>query len=300
MLGQFEEKTTPFTAIFFPSDIFVGHFLRLYRMTDSPLYAIQITDTHLFADPEAQLLGVSTQQTLQVVVEKLAGLTPQPDIVLATGDLSQDGSVESYQRLRQLLGQLQGDIYWLAGNHDRLPEMELALGAGADSVLADKAFVRNGWRFVLLNSATPGQVSGWLAADELERLREQLQVATDRQERVAVFLHHPPISMKSQWLDTSRLENYEALCDVLAQFHCVRVVLFGHVHQAGEFRQNEIAFMACPSTCVQFEPQSQQFAIDSNAPGVRQLWFYPDGRFETKVMRIAEATFAGDPLAAGY
>ena len=269
-------------------------------MTDSPLYAIQITDTHLFADPEAELLGVSTQKTLQGVLDKLAGLKPQPDIVLATGDLSQDGTVESYQRIRQLLGQLGGTIYWLAGNHDRLPDMKIALESGADGVLAEKVFVRNGWRFVLLNSAKSGQVSGWLAPEELDRLRAQLQVATDRQEHVAVCLHHPPLLMHSQWLDTSRLENSEALCDVLAQFDCVRVVLFGHVHQAGEFRQHEIAFMACPSTCVQFEPQSQQFAIDSNAPGVRQLWFYPDGQFETKILRIAEATIAGDPLAAGY
>ena len=269
-------------------------------MTDSPLYAIQITDTHLFADPETQLLGVSTQKTFQKVLDKLAGLSPQPDLLLATGDLSQDGSFASYQRLRQFLCQLEADVYWLAGNHDRLSEMEIALGPGADGLMSDKAFVRKGWRFVLLNSAIPDRVSGRLAPEELVRLREQLQLATERQEPVAVCLHHPPYLMKSQWLDKSRLENSEELLDVLSQFDCVRLVLFGHVHQAWEYRQGSISFLASPSTCIQFEPESPQFAIDSNVPGVRQLWFYPDGRFETKVMRIAEAIVEADRLAVGY
>ncbi|MEM9566841.1 MAG: 3',5'-cyclic-AMP phosphodiesterase [Cyanobacteria bacterium P01_E01_bin.34] len=285
-------------------------------MTDS-LYAIQITDTHLFARRETQLLGVPTERTFRTVLAAIADLTHQPEILLATGDLSQDGSFASYQRFRCALTKFPADTYWLAGNHDQLSEMEMALGSvstaasgphaadtiqssGRDRVHEDKVFVRQGWRFVLLNSAVPQQVGGRLAPSELQWLRHQLKLASDRLEHVAVCLHHPPYLMGSQWLDSSTLENSDDFLAVLAEFHCVRCVLFGHVHQAWEYQHGAVHFLGCPSTCVQFKPRSQQFAIDENAPGVRQLWFYPDGRLVTDVLRIPDAATVADSMAAGY
>ncbi|MGK7906181.1 MAG: 3',5'-cyclic-AMP phosphodiesterase [Synechococcus sp.] len=275
-------------------------------MTDSSLYVIQITDTHLFSHPETQLLGVSTEETFQTVLNTVRRLAPQADMVLATGDLSQDGSLVSYQRFRKSVARLNVDTYWLAGNHDCLPEMEVALGnrllasGSADRLFADKSFVRNRWRFILLNSAVPEQVAGRLAPTELEYLQEQLQRATEQQQYAAVCLHHPPYLMESQWLDSSTLENSEELLSLLGKFDCVRAVLFGHVHQDWEYRQGAVTFLGCPSTCVQFKPESEKFAVDSNAPGIRQLWFHPDGQLETEILRIVDAKVVPDRVAVGY
>ncbi|NJR64597.1 MAG: 3',5'-cyclic-AMP phosphodiesterase, partial [Leptolyngbyaceae cyanobacterium CRU_2_3] len=42
-----------------------------------------------------------------------------------------------------------------------------------------------------------------------------------------------------------------------------------------------------PSTCVQFSPNSDEFAIDPEGqPGWRLLTLYPDGRYETVVQRV--------------
>lgn len=285
-------------------------------MTDS-LYAIQITDTHLFARRETQLLGVSTDHTFRTVLAAIAALQQQPDVLLATGDVSQDGSFASYQRFRCALAKFPADTYWLAGNHDQLSEMEMALGSasttasgshatpapsppGQDRVHEDKAFVRKGWRLILLNSAVPQKVGGRLAQSELQWLQQQLQLASNRQEHAAVCLHHPPYLMGSKWLDSSTLENSNEFLTVLSEFKCVRAVLFGHVHQAWEHQHGGVRFLGCPSTCVQFKPRSQQFAIDEDAPGVRQLWFHPDGSLDTDVMRIPEAAMVADTLAVGY
>ncbi|MGK7910059.1 MAG: 3',5'-cyclic-AMP phosphodiesterase [Synechococcus sp.] len=285
-------------------------------MTES-LYAIQITDTHLFAHRETQLLGIPTDRTFRTVLAAISALNHQPDILLATGDLSQDGSFASYQRFRCAVAKLPTDTYWLAGNHDQLSEMEMALGSvsdvtptnqptiastnsGQDRVHEDKAFVRKGWRFILLNSAVPQQVGGRLATSELQWLEHQLHLASDRQEHAAVCLHHPPYLMDSQWLDSSTLENSSDFLAILEDFDCVRAVLFGHVHQAWEYQHGSVRFLGCPSTCVQFKPRSQQFAIDEDAPGIRQLWFHLDGSLKTDVIRIPEAAMVADRIAAGY
>ncbi len=75
-------------------------------MLKSPLLVAQITDTHLFAKDEQQMLGVRTHDSLQAVVAHLSLLRPLPNILLLTGDISQDETKESYQRLKDILSPL--------------------------------------------------------------------------------------------------------------------------------------------------------------------------------------------------
>ena len=66
---------------------------------DSPLRVVQLSDSHLFADTEGKLLGLNTQFSLDRVLELIRSEQPSIDLILATGDLSQDASYEAYKRL---------------------------------------------------------------------------------------------------------------------------------------------------------------------------------------------------------
>ncbi|HEY9846754.1 MAG TPA: metallophosphoesterase, partial [Candidatus Caenarcaniphilales bacterium] len=97
-------------------------------MSKSPALVIaQLSDLHLFAEVEQQLMGVVTFDALQAVLEHLQALQPQPDILLLTGDLSHDETQASYECLQDLLALLKIPVYWLAGNHDSLPLMQQVL-----------------------------------------------------------------------------------------------------------------------------------------------------------------------------
>lgn len=63
---------------------------------------VQLTDSHLFAEAGGKLLGMDTAESLQRVVDLVLDEQPRIDLMLATGDLSQDGSLASYKRFRQL------------------------------------------------------------------------------------------------------------------------------------------------------------------------------------------------------
>ena len=69
---------------------------------DAPALLVQLSDSHLFADADGKLLGMNTHDSLQRVIERVLDEQPQVDLILASGDLSQDGSLASYQRFRQL------------------------------------------------------------------------------------------------------------------------------------------------------------------------------------------------------
>jgi len=45
-----------------------------------------------------------------------------------------------------------------------------------------------------------------------------------------------------------------------------------------------------PSTCAQFLPHSEQFAIDPAPPGYRRLTLRADGSIDTEVVRLDAAS----------
>lgn len=251
----------------------------------SPLSIAQVTDIHMFADENQELLGLPTTQSFEAVIQRLQRLRPQPDLLLLTGDLSQDGTPESYERVQNLLSPLETPTYWLPGNHDCLGTMQQVLNSAPIS--PRKAFAREGWNFILINSGVPGCVHGHLSPETLDWLDFQLELVGNQPTLVA--LHHPPFAVNSDWLDSSTLQNPEEFFAVLDRQPQVKLVLFGHIHQEFNRQRNGVHYLGSPSTSIQFEPQSSNFSLDHEEPGFRLLNLYPDGRWETRIERVAYA-----------
>lgn len=248
----------------------------------SPLSIAQLTDIHLFADENQELLGLPTTQSFQAVIERVQTLRPQPDLLLLTGDLSQDGTPKSYERVQNLLSPLATPTYWLPGNHDRLSAMQQVLNRAP--VSPEKVFQRSGWHFLLIKSCVPGCVHGHLSPETLDWLHFRLGLVGNQPTLIA--LHHPPFAINSQWLDSSTLQNPEELFAVLDRHPQVKLVLFGHIHQEFNRQRHGVHYLGTPSTCIQFAPQSSNFSLDREEPGFRLLNLYPDGSWETWIERV--------------
>ncbi len=261
----------------------------------SQLLIAQVTDIHLFANPSNELLGLPTANSFHAVLEQLQTLFPQPDILLLTGDLSQDGKPESYQCLQESLKPLGIPTYWLPGNHDQPTVMEEVLNQAPISL--EKSFQAGGWQFILLDSAVSGCVHGQLSPESLDWLDFQLQRTGERP--TLISLHHPPFLVNSDWLDHTRLKNSEELFKVIDRHPQVRLVVFGHIHQEFERSHCGVHYLGCPSTCIQFMPESNKFALDETELGFRLINLYPDGTFQTQVKRVAYA-YQLDTAAKGY
>src|SRR3546814_9659808 len=96
------------------------------------------------------------------------------------------------------------------------------------------------------------------------------------------------------------LRNPDALFAVLDRFPQVRAVLWGHVHQEVDQVRDGVRLLASPSTCIQFEPGSEDFAVGTQAPGYRWLRLLPDGGLETGVERVVGFAFTPDYGSNGY
>ena len=262
---------------------------------DDSIVLVQLSDSHLFADADGRLLGMDTRDSLQQVIQRVLDEQPQIDLVLASGDISQDGSEQSYRRFRQMVDQIAAPQRWFAGNHDDLPAMRQVC---ANSPLLEPVIDQGNWRIILLDSSIPGAVPGYLAAEQLDLLDKSLTEAGDR--HVLVSFHHHPVAVGCRWLEPIGLRNAEALFEVIDRFASVRAVLWGHIHQELDQQRKGVRLLASPSTCVQFAPGSEEFQVDHEAPGYRWLRLFADGRLDTGVSRVTDIEFEIDYSIKGY
>jgi 3',5'-cyclic-AMP phosphodiesterase len=215
----------------------------------------------------------------------IALLSPVPDLLLLTGDLSQDETLESYQRLRRAIEQVKIPAGWIAGNHDQDLTTAQA-GLTSDWILPDQDFTAGGWRFLLLNSMAAQTVGGQLTEADLAVLSDQL-AASDQPTLIAI--HHPPVAVGTPCMDAIALAEPEKLRGICDRYPQVKLVVFGHVHQEFDQVQQNIRYLGTPSTGLQSTPGQLEFTVDeSMPPGFRLLQLFPDGSVETEVIRVAD------------
>lgn len=261
------------------------------------LRVVQVTDCHLFASTEGKLLGLNTQFSLDRVLELVEKNNAGMDVILATGDLAQDASTTAYARLFKRLHDFKAPIYWMKGNHDSLAPMLETFAAERERVSPCVAEL-GAWTIILLDSTIPGKVPGEFFHDDLDFLEQAL--ANARGEHILVSLHHQPVPMGCDWLDTQIVKNAADFFALIDQAPRVRAVLWGHVHQAFDGARKGVRLLSTPSTCVQFKPLSHDFAVDTLAPGYRWLDLHADGRIDTGVERVENIEFKVDFSVKGY
>jgi Icc protein len=138
------------------------------------------------------------------------------------------------------------------------------------------------WRIVLLDSTIAGSAAGRVSAEGLAALESALAGAQQR--HTLVCLHHHPVPMDSRWLDRVGLQNAAEFFEVIDRHQNVRGIVWGHVHQSYDALRKGVRLLATPSTCAQFVPHAEQFAVDRRPPGYRTLELKADGSIVTDVV----------------
>ena len=248
------------------------------------LTILQLSDTHLHATADSRMRGVTTAETFAAVLERARGDERwPPDAVLVTGDIVQDESRAGYERFRRMLEPLDVPVFCLPGNHDDPKLMAELLTDGRFQV--GGAARLDGWGLILLNTFLTGEDAGGLGDQRLGALAEMLRAHADV--HVLVCMHHQPIPMGSAWLDGVGLRDAQRFLEIVDGFDNVRGVVWGHVHQASDRMRGNVRYLSAPSTCSQFKPNSEFFALDDKPPGMRWLHLGPDGSIETAVDWLA-------------
>lgn len=266
-----------------------------FAMENRVIKLVQITDSHLGQKVGEDLLGMDVDVSLQHVIDLLKQERAGADLLLATGDLSNCGSVPAYQRFASMTAGLAEQVLWLPGNHDDLAAMEQAFTQGEP---LPRTLQIGGWKIIMLDSRIPGAVGGRLSGSELSLLERELSQSPGQ--HVLVCLHHHPVDIDCAWLDQQRVSNADEFFALLDRFDHVRGVLWGHIHQQIDRVRNGVQLMATPSSCIQFAPEQVSFKLDTLNPGYRWLDLHPDGSIKTGVSRISQHFGIDYDYTGGY
>jgi 3',5'-cyclic-AMP phosphodiesterase len=223
----------------------------------------QLTDTHITPPGELAQGYLDTAATLRRAVAHLLALSPQPDVVLLTGDLANDPLPEAYPRLRELLSPLPMPVYAIPGNHDDRGMLRAAFapegylpehGEFLHYVVDDFPL-----RLIGLDTQLTGQRGGEQCEARLTWLAGQLEQAPEQP--TLLFMHHPPFRTGLP-LDRAGFAGAEALGELVGEHRQVQRILCGHVHRPVQVLWHGVLASTCPSTAF-------QVALELDAPRTR-------------------------------
>ena len=227
----------------------------------------QVTDIHLGFQPDDQ--AEMNRKRFDEVVESLLALTPQPDLLLATGDLSESGSITSYETLKSIAERLPFPVHFALGNHDLrdnfrsvFPEVPVC-GTGH----VQYAVVHGPLRFVVLDTLEEGHHGGALSAEQAAWLDEAL--LEDNRPTVLV-LHHPPIESGNGWMTEDLHAPWvQRLAEVVRRHPQIIRMITGHLHRAIVTGWHGTTLAVCPSSAPQVAIDFRE--IDGENPDGRDM-----------------------------
>ena len=246
----------------------------------------QLTDIHLTAKSGSELHGVDTALSLNKIVNEIKQLPKMPDVIIATGDLAQDGSKTTYRRFRELLGGLEIPVYVLPGNHDDISEMRLSLDVDGFHC-ANTMRMRN-WGFVFANSQVEGHSHGYVNLIELEK-----NISDLGDHPILVALHHTPSNVCPSF--GCQLKNSSEFTILLQKYSNIKGVIAGHTHIASEVDAGGHIQFTTPSTfahtthaqlgeSVDHDDFWDSHSLDGSLQGFRILDLSPEGIISSEVL----------------
>jgi 3',5'-cyclic AMP phosphodiesterase CpdA len=219
------------------------------------MHLVQISDTHIDEPGRAVYGHFDTTAALSRTITAINALSPQPDLVLHTGDIASHGSVPRYEAFRDIMQALGAPWAILPGNHDDRDALRTVFGS-TDMLPTTSDFLQYVLddypvRIVCCDSVIVGEAPGEMCPERCAWLDAQLAAAPERPTIVA--LHHPPFYSGMTGTSAKGLKRGGAdLAAVIKQHDQVVRVLAGHVHRPITAAFGGTIAFAGPTTCYPF------------------------------------------------
>jgi len=240
---------------------------------------VQISDSHIGFNKAA---NQDVTGTLKLALDKINRLSDTPDLLLHTGDITQNAKASEFDTAEQLIkGVKAGATFYVPGEHDTATD---------DGALYHERFGKgtlgNGWysfthkgvHFVGLNNSRQIDAMGTLGLDQLKWLKQDL-AALSASTPIVIFAHIPLWMVYPEW-GWGTQDGAEAL-SYLKRFGSV-TVLNGHIHQVVQKVEGNVAFHTATATAF---PQPAPGSAKTAGPMV-----VPAGKLKS-VLGITEVKY---------
>jgi len=228
----------------------------------------QMTDIHIGFAPDEKPEEFNRLR-FRATLARILDAPNRPDMLVLSGDITDHGDRESFERTAELLAECPFPIWPMVGNHDTRAELLNAF----PQVRADDGFVhyvleQNGLRIVLLDTLEEGRHGGAFCERRQAWLEARLDEAPETP--TLIFMHHPPVVSGIEWMDPGADEDWvQRLAAALRGREQVLAIHCGHLHRPLAASFEGIPLCVTPSVAPLVAMDLRP--IDRNDPDQRDL-----------------------------
>jgi 3',5'-cyclic AMP phosphodiesterase CpdA len=218
----------------------------------APFSFVQLSDTHVgFSGPPNPTGAAAFERAVAMV----NALTPRPDLILFTGDLTHDSETPGepaarMRKFKEIAGRLQvGEHHMVPGEHDA----GLDGGALFREFFGETsyAFDHKGVHFIALDNVSRARPEVGPAG--LAWLRQDL-ARFPKTAPIILFTHRPLFDLKPEWEWFTR--DGDAVMKLLEPYENV-TVLYGHIHREDVHQAGNVRHLAARSLVFAFPDPGQ-------------------------------------------
>jgi len=212
---------------------------------------IQISDTHIVL-PNKKSYGIAdTAKNLSDCINAINALEPKVDVVLVTGDISNNGQDQELLHAKSILDKLNAPYYVIPGNHDHRENLRSIYLDKSCPVATNSPFInyvidQYEVRLIALDSTIPEQSGAELCPERLEWLEQQL--AKNPEKPTLLFMHHPPVKCGVLETDIDGFIGADLLGNIVEKYTCIKAILCGHIHLQAHVNWRNTVVSIAPST----------------------------------------------------
>lgn len=253
----------------------------------------QISDTHLSGHGKKTFGIAPMAENLMRCVQHINHFRPQPDLVLHTGDVTNNGQTDEARRAAAILNQLEMPYYIVPGNHDDRGILAAHFGTPVcpldPSGLANYTIDTPDLRLIGLDSTHPGTPGGYMDETRASWLKSELAKAPHTP--TILFMHHPPATFGVIETDVDGFKNIELLADIVQQHKNIIRILAGHIHLASLTQWANTVISTAPSTGMRLylDLTLTQSAYLLDNPGYQMHIWLPEQRLVTHTISLPDS-----------
>lgn len=234
----------------------------MYILKDQFVIA-QISDLHIKAQGRLSYKKVDTLKAFKNCIDYLNQLSPQPDLVAITGDLTDFGRSDEYDTFKEAISSLKLPWVAIAGNHDDRNNLRVACQnqtwLPSNGEFFNWSIDHFPLQLIGLDSTVPHKPWGEFCEKRQQWLEHKLSQHPNKP--TILMLHHHPFISGIGHMDLQNLRGIKHLESTLKKHSQVQRVLCGHLHRFITTTLAGVTVCSAPGT-------SHQVAADfrSDAP----------------------------------
>ncbi|PHM45153.1 cyclic 3',5'-adenosine monophosphate phosphodiesterase [Xenorhabdus mauleonii] len=215
---------------------------------------IHLTDIHLTRTKDQKMFNVNPYDNFDFVCQEISRIKEisEIELIIVSGDITHDGDIEAYRYFLDKMESLKKPYFAILGNHDLKENFDIVLAEEKrEYIVNSKEYNHSNWHLMSVDTVVAGEDYGAISKNNLAELERKLIEKSHLD--LAIFMHHHAMPVGTPLVDSSKLNNGEALL-ALCEKYKVKFIGSGHAHNARIWHHNNMTVSVAPAVVFQWLP----------------------------------------------